>query len=205
MSKVRDFNLIKAGEVNATSTNTNSVSVVVNADTSGQTNNQAVQPSPYPQPNFTTAQSGEVCYAQSILPREANVDLQQESQIEDLENELEFYKLLATILSDILKDNNPKLIINLIDQSGKIIVHGEELIKLIAVKTRKSESDINLRYKDEEPTCLSKVSPIKDISDIKINNETFSLKFNADYNVIKDNFNISLDKVIITPSITYGK
>ena len=33
MSRTRDFNLLKAGESNATSTNTNTVSVVVNADT----------------------------------------------------------------------------------------------------------------------------------------------------------------------------
>ena len=37
MSKIRDFNLVKASDIstNATNTNTNSVNVVVNADTSG--------------------------------------------------------------------------------------------------------------------------------------------------------------------------
>ena len=200
MSKVKDFNLIKAGEVNATSTNTNSVNVVVNADTSGQSSNT----------NFTTpmpiSEPGGVIYAPSLLPATANVQVPPEYQIqiEELTNELNFYKLMASILSDILKDNNPKLIVNLIDQSGKIIISGEQLIKLIAIKTKKDEKDINLRYKDEEPGCWSKIKPIKEVQDIKINNETFSLKYNAEYNILKDDYNISLNRVIINPAITYN-
>ena len=184
MSKVRDFNLLKAGEVNATSTNTNSVSVVVNADTSGQSANFQI-PIP-PQPDL-----GGVMYP-PILPQEATVQLPPEQQ-----NELDFYKLLSSILSDVLKDNNPKLLINVFDQSGKIILKGEDLIKLIAIKTQKQDRDINLRYKDDEPHCLSKVSPVKIIEDIKINNESFNLKYNAEYNILKDDYNISLEKVII--------
>ena len=56
MSKIRDFNLVKASDIstNATSTNTNSVSVVVNADTSGSNNqipaNQGVNFTSTPMP-----------------------------------------------------------------------------------------------------------------------------------------------------------
>ena len=158
MSKVRDFNLLKAGEVNATSTNTNSVSVVVNADTSGQSASANFQ-IPIPP---STQETGGVIYPPSLLPQEANVQVPPEFQIQmdNLRNELEFYKLLSSILSDVLKDNNPKLIINVIDTSGKIIIKGEDLIKLIAIKTKKREQDINLRYKDNEPGCLTKISPI---------------------------------------------
>ena len=204
MSKVRDFNLIKAGEVNATSTNTNSVNVVVNADTSGQSSNANFTVPPTPTPNLT--ETGGVIYAPSLLPAAATVEVPPEyqQQIEELTNELSFYKLISSILSDILKDNNPKLIVNLIDQSGKIILTGEQLIQLIAIKTKKDEKDINLRYKDEEPGCFSKIKPIKDIQDIKINNESFSLKYNAEYNILKDDYNISLDRVIINPVITYS-
>ena len=191
MSKVRDFNLLKAGEVNATSSNTNNVSVVVNADTQSGARQDV---------NFTTptqplVDPQQVYYpgvAPSLLPQEATVELPPGYQ-----NELDFYKLLSSILSDVLKDNNPKLIVNVIDTSGKIIVRGEDLIRLIAIKTNKDFKDVNLRYRDEEPGCMTKITPIKVIEDIKINNESFKLKYNADYNILKDDFNISLEKVII--------
>ena len=215
MSKVRDFNLVKASDVTttSTSTNTNSVSVVVNADTSGANNNNnagGVNFTSTPTPQLPTqtvyyTPVQDVGMSQSILPREANVELPQNTEeVDRLNQELEFYKLLSSILSSILKDNNPKLIINLIDTSGKIIITGEQLIELIAIKTRNDKNNVNIQYKDEEPGCLSKVNPIKNISNIKINNDTFSLKYNADYNIIRDDFNISLDKVIINPAITYG-
>ena len=189
MSRTRDFNLLKAGEVNATSSNTNTVSVVVNADTQSGAQQNSSQ-----KVNFT-ADPQQVIYPDpipSLLPQEANVELPQGFQ-----NELDFYKLLASILSDVLKDNNPKLIVNVIDTSGKIIIRGEDLIRLIAIKTNVNVKDVNLRYCDEEPGCLTKISPIKIIEDIKINNESFSLRYNAEYNILKDDFNISLRKVII--------
>ena len=215
MSKIRDFNLVKASDIstNATNTNTNSVNVVVNADTSGS-NNQlpAIQgvnftstPTPISQLGVAYPPEAQTngMYA-SVLPREATVNLPVNTEETDrLNQELEFYKLLSSILSSILKDNNPKLIINLIDTSGKIIISGEQLIDLIAVKTGVNKNNVNIQYKDEEPGCLTKVSPIKNISNIKINNENFNLKYNADYNIIKDDFNISLEKVIINPSISY--
>ena len=84
-----------------------------------------------------------------------------------------------------------------------IDVSDEELVRLIAIKTGKDAGQINLRYRDEEPGCMTKISPIKNISDIKIDNESFSLKYNRDYNILKDDFNISLERVIIAPPITY--
>ena len=196
MSRTRDFNLLKAGEVNATSSNTNTVSVVVNADTqSGAQQNSSQKLNFTPTPTPTLVDPQQVIYPEpipSLLPQEANVELPQGFQ-----NELDFYKLLASILSDVLKDNNPKLIVNVIDTSGKIIIRGEDLIRLIAIKTNVDVKDVNLRYCDEEPGCLTKISPIKIIEDIKINNESFSLRYNAEYNILKDDFNISLRKVII--------
>ena len=199
MSRTRDFNLLKAGESNATSTNTNTVSVVVNADTQSGAHQDSTQKLNFtPTPTPTLADPQQVIYPAetgaipSLLPQEANVELPQGFQ-----NELEFYKLLASILSDVLKDNNPKLIVNVIDTSGKIIIKGEDLIRLIAIKTNVDVKDVNLRYCDEEPGCMTKISPIKIIEDIKIKNESFSLRYNAEYNILKDDFNISLRKVII--------
>ena len=119
-------------------------------------------------------------------------------EVNELKNEMKFYKLLSTTLSNILKDNNPKLLINLIDQSGKIIIEASVLIELIAIKTKVDSNLVNIQYAEvEEVNCLSKVSPIKNIKNIKIDNETFNLKFNREYNIIQDEFNISLEKVII--------
>ena len=122
-----------------------------------------------------------------------------ESNSSENDSELKFYKLLSQTLSNILKDNNPKLIINLIDQSGKIIIEAQTLIELIAIKTNSNPQLVNIQYGEvEEIKCnLGKVSPIKNIKNIKIDNENFNLKYNKEYNILQDEFNISLDKVII--------
>jgi len=193
-----DFNLLKVADVSSNSTNTNSVSVVVNTDTSGNSQNTnttasndnvnfTTTPTPiFPIPNL---QPGEVEY-----PSTSN-QLQQQNQQLEVENR--FYKLLSTTLSNILRDNNPKLLINLIDQSGKVIIEARTLIELIAIKTNSDPNSVNIQWCEEETGCLAKVSPVKNISNIKIDNETFSLKYNREYNILQDDFNISLDKCII--------
>ena len=215
MSKVRDFNLLKVADVSSNSTNTNSVSVVVNSTTNGAgtSNNDNVNftPTPMPQspmPLGTTGQSpifpvpniqpGEVEYP-STSNQQQQQQLQREAQArcEALEIENRFYKLLSSTLSNILRDNNPKLLINLIDQSGKVIIEARTLIELIAIKTNSDPNSVNIQWCDEETGCLAKVSPVKNISNIKIDNETFSLKYNREYNILQDDFNISLNKCII--------
>ena len=181
-SKLRDFNLLKVADVSSNSTTNNSFSVVVNAE-SQSSNGEMKSTQIFPSDLKTN--DGEVIYGSLTNEQE-------------LENELKFYKLLSSTLSNILKDNNPKLLINLIDQSGKIIIEAKTLIELIAVKTNNDAKEINIQFKEEEPGCFNKVNPIKSITNIKINNENFNLKYNKEYNILQDDFNISLDKVIIT-------
>lgn len=225
MSVIKDFVLSKGGETQArsqsTNTNTNNISINVSSDQGGIPMSPTPQPpiiTPQPSGNFTTTtqQHGQtattedpvaVAYPSTLLP-DSQVQLSPEVQAQlqravHMESELEFYRRLSTVLSNILKDNNPKLIANVIDCSGKIIVSGNDLVNLISIKTRKDPSEITLRYRDEEPGCCTKISPIKNISDIKINNESFNLKYNAEYNILKDDFNISLEKVIIVPAVLY--
>ncbi len=218
-SKLRDFNLLKVADVSSNSTTTNSVSVVVNSTGSNSNDsNQSCE-----NVNFTTAtpmgqpplsifpqsttlnqtEIPDVSYAASTSNQAAQQVQELQFQLNTTENELKFYKLLSATLSNILKDNNPKLIVNLIDQSGKIIIEAPTLIELIAIKTNTDANAVNITYKDEEVGCLAKVNPIKNIANIKINNETFSLKYNQCYNEIQDDFNISLEKVIIPIPITY--
>lgn len=227
MSIVKDFVLSKGGELGAqqtsSNTNTNNISISVSSDQAG-TQGQPVVGQPYIAPapvNFTQSPApmqpsqmkqeanpysngstipapGEVQY-QSQFPAEAQVQVPEEVQqrIASLENELEFYKLLCKILSVVLKTNNPKLIANLFDNSGKIIVGAVDLVNLIAIKTNTDPAAINLRYEDEEVGCLASSSPIKKIADIKINNVSFNLAFNAEYNILKDDYHISLHKVVM--------
>ena len=206
MSKVRDFNLLKVADVSSNSTNTNSVSVVVNADSSGnsQSNNDAVnfhqQGPSTPMPTYREAAAPMSYPPQSIFPNEASLASQSEQlqqQLQELELENKFYKLLSQTLSNLLANDDPKLLINLIDQSGKIIIEGQTLIELIAIKTNTDKNLVNISFVDEEPNCFTKVSPIKRISKIKINDESFPLRFNREYNILQDDYKISLDKCII--------
>ena len=226
MSVIKDFVLSKGGELGAqqttTNTNTNNISISVSSDQAGSQQAHPVVGQPYIAPqsiNFTQAPTStpmqvsqipnqststtpdncEVQY-QSTFPQEAQVVVPEEVQqrVTNLENELEFYKILAKILSDILKTNNPKLIANVIDRSGKVIVEAPDLVRLVAVKTHVDVGEINLRYTDEEESgCLAKATRIKEISDIKIRNVSFNLAFNAEYNILKDDYNISLNKVVM--------
>ena len=205
MSKVRDFNLLKVADVSSNSTNTNSVSVVVNSTNgAGTSNNDNVNFTPTPMPQspifpVPNIQPGEVEYSSTSNQQQQQLQVQREAQArcEALEIENRFYKLLSSTLSNILRDNNPKLLINLIDQSGKVIIEARTLIELIAIKTNSDPNSVNIQWCDEETGCLAKVSPVKNISNIKIDNETFSLKYNREYNILQDDFNISLDKCII--------
>ena len=200
MSKVRDFNLLKVADVSSNSTNTNSVSVVVNTDTSGNTQNANANESNNTT-NFTPTHTQPLFPIPNVQPEEveyASPSNADQMQIQQLELENRFYKLLSSTLSNILHDNNPKLLINLIDQSGKVIIEARTLIELIAIKTNSDPNSVNIQWNDEETCCLGKISPIKNISNIKIDNETFSLKYNREYNILQDDFNISLDKCILS-------
>ena len=191
MARIVDFN------VNATKhrpMNNNSCSVVIN-------NNSSTEKLQYPQ---------EVVYNppdmnnfQSVNPVQSNMN----AVSNELENLEEFYKLLALTFSNILKDNNPKLIANIIDNSGKIIVEAGNLVKIIALITGARETDIHIEYINNDGagcTACTKINPIKKIENIKIGYVDFKLGFNDKYNILTDTFNISLKKCIIPIGIIYN-
>ena len=111
------------------------------------------------------------------------------------ENDL--FKHLAVSFSNILKSNNPKLIANLIDQSGKVILSASDLITAIALILGINESSVKISYEDPEAGCLAKVNPIKKISSIKANGYDFQLAFNKEYNTLTDDFGVSLVSCLI--------
>ena len=111
------------------------------------------------------------------------------------ENDL--FKHLAVSFSNILKSNNPKLIANLVDQSGKVILAANDLVTAISLILGINESSVKINYEDPEAGCLGKVNPIKKISSIKANGYDFQLAFNKEYNTLTDDFGVSLVKCLI--------
>ena len=111
------------------------------------------------------------------------------------ENDL--FKHLAVSFSNILKSNNPKLIANLVDQSGKVILSAHDLVTAISLILGINQSSVKISYEDPEAGCLAKVNPIKKISSIKANGYDFQLAFNREYNTLSDDFGVSLVSCLI--------
>ncbi|EAX90283.1 hypothetical protein TVAG_272150 [Trichomonas vaginalis G3] len=111
---------------------------------------------------------------------------------------------LMKIYRDIII-NNYDSIINLIDQSGLIILPYESLIHIIAILCDVQDSDVKIQFFiDDEVSCcgtVAKINPIKDISTIKItkNGTTteLHLTYNDIYNKIVDEYKISLEKFFV--------
>ena len=112
-------------------------------------------------------------------------------------NELALYKHLALAFSMILKSNNVKLIANLIDQSGKVILSASDLLTAISLALGIDPNGVKIQYEDPDPSCLGKVNPIKIISTIKVCGYDFNLAYNKQYNQLTDEFGISLTKCLI--------
>ena len=202
MARIVDFNINNAKHIPSTSSSCN---IVINntktSEPQAAQTPQIVNPPEYPEriayppplenPNSTFPSVNPYIYQS----RSVNVETIPEVKFEEL------YKLLAITFSNILKDNNSKLIANLIDNSGKIIIDAANLIRIIALLCGALDKDIHIEYvnKDKEGGCMacSKINPIKQIENIKIGYIDFKLGFNDKYNMLCDTFNISLKKCII--------
>ena len=185
MARIVDFNVNQSKH---RPVNSNSCNVVIN-------NNSSQDMPKYPQ---------EVVYNPdfpSVNPIQGRDNSESSINLEEL------YKLLAITFSHILKDNNPKLIANIIDNSGKIIVDAGNLVKIIALITNSPETDIHIEYVNNDGAgcgACTKINPIKKIENIKIGFVDFKLGFNDKYNILCDTFNVSLKKCIIPVGIMYN-
>ena len=196
MARIVDFN------VNATKhrpMNNNSCNVVIHNNNASQDKLQYPQEVVYNPPDFANFQSVNPVQSRNVdtVPNETGNAINME----------ELYKLLALTFSTILKDNNPKLIANIIDNSGKIIVEAGNLVKIIALITNSLESDIHIEYVNNDGagcTACAKINPIKKIENIKIGYVDFKLGYNDKYNILSDTFNVSLKKCIIPVGIVYN-
>ena len=137
----------------------------------------------------------------ALYPDPSNIEIQ--PQVVEREVSMEnqndsLYKHLAKTFSEILKSNNAKLIANVLDSTGKVIISANDLVQAIALVLELDINAVKLSYEDPEPGCSCKsISPIKKVNSIKINGMDFQLQYNKEYNILIDEFNISLEKVII--------
>jgi hypothetical protein len=121
------------------------------------------------------------------------------TQVTELKSQVEFYQELAHTFSKILKNNNVKLIANLIDQSGKIILDAESLCILIGLITSSDPATVSIQYEsNDEGGCFAKINLIHKVKSIKIGVIDFNLGFNAQYNTLQENFAVSLKRVVVS-------
>ena len=202
MDRIADFNISSNRQRHR---NTNSCNVVIN-------NNHAQHLSapPYTRPK---PPPGSVVYP-SVNPTFADSNPYSEPQVVDRDvviddsvpkettpvlngNELDLYKTIAKTYGQILKDNNPKLVANLIDQSGRVIVDAESLIRIVALVCQVVPESVNISYEVKETGCCGKLNPIKTIEAIKVGGLDFKLTYNEKYNMLTDEYSVSLRKVLI--------
>lgn len=155
--------------------------VVINTT---QNDSTAVYQSPYENPVYQE--------------RSADIIEQPNAKNDEFSPNIEFFKHLSTVLSDILRENTAKTFINIFDGSGKIIVDAVDLVMLISEITGREADKVSIVYNTNEETgCFAKVNPIKRIRNIKIDSIDFQLSFNREYNILTDVYGISLSKCII--------
>ena len=207
----KKVNMIKISEFNPSisnkkeSSNSANCKVIINNSPSGSISPSTSQTNP-------TGQTGPISSLETSIstgpissnptgqtgPISLNNYVPEYSTSENLmlrENEL--FKHLAVSFSNIHKSNNPKLIANLVDQSGKVILAANDLVTAISLILGINESSVKINYEDPEAGCLGKINPIKKISSIKTNGYDFQLHFNKEYNTLTEDFGVSLVKCLI--------
>ena len=125
---------------------------------------------------------------------------------EEIENNIEFHKKRAEILTNALCMDDKKLLANLIDNSGKVIISAQEFCELVSIMLSNDDyqvnaSDIAITFQEELITSCFKVhvTPYKHITAIKINNQDFHNVQNEAYNALTDKYKISVEQVYVIP------
>jgi hypothetical protein len=113
----------------------------------------------------------------------------------------DFRDEIIRIFKDIVLDDR-KSVINVLDRSGCVILIAKDLLSLISKLYDVNETDIKINYDDEDTgCCFSKIIPVKHVNSIKIMVKNFynDLQYidNSKYNLLCDDFKISLTSVVI--------
>ena len=201
MDRIADFNISSNRQRHR---NTNSCNVVINNNHSNSTPQfRSVTGAPSRPPDTVVYPS--VSQNMQVEPNpyentqvmERDVTLTDDNNQPLNGNELDLYKTIAKTYGHILKDNNPKLVANLIDQSGRVIVDAESLIKIVALVCQAQPESVNIEYELTGGGCCAKINPIKRIEAIKVAGLDFKLTYNEKYNMLTDEYSVSLRKVLI--------
>ena len=202
MDRIADFNISSNRQRHR---NTNSCNVVINNNHAQHLSAPAyTRPKPppgsvaYPSVNPTSADSNPYENPQ-VIDRDVVIDdsVPKETTPVLNGNELDLYKPIEKTYGQILKDNNPKLVANLIDQSGRVIVDAESLVRIVALVCQVVPESVNISYEVKETGCCGKLNPIKTIEAIKVGGLDFKLTYNEKYNMHTDEYSVSLRKVLI--------
>ena len=208
MARIADFNIACSKHVPRAQ---GQCSVVINNHQSAAPTNPSPFPdrvtypppmeSALPDPGFASVMPGVVTRSVEINNGTEKSDAAGSRSLRGTEDEIDevaLYKLIAHTFAVILKDNNPKLLANIVDNSGKIIIDATSLCQIIALMCGVDATSVHIEYVvKDEVGCMAKVNPIKLIENIKINYLDFKLAYNNMFNILTDQYHISLKKVIV--------
>ena len=194
MDRIADFNISSNRQRHR---NTNSCNVVINNNNNGHHSAPPRNPGTVVYPSVNQSMQVEPNPYENMQVMERDVTLTDDNGQPLNGNELDLYKTIAKTYGHILKDNNPKLVANLIDQSGRVIVDAESLIKIVALVCQVQPESINIEYELSGGGCCAKINPIKRIEAIKVAGLDFKLTYNEKYNMLTDEYSVSLRKVLI--------
>ena len=194
MDRIADFNISSNRQRHR---NTNSCNVVINNNNHGHHSAPPRNPGTVVYPSVNQNMQVEPNPYENTQVMERDVTLTDENNQPLNGNELDLYKTIAKTYGHILKDNNPKLVANLIDQSGRVIVDAESLIKIVALVCQAQPESVNIEYELTGGGCCAKINPIKRIEAIKVAGLDFKLTYNEKYNMLTDEYSVSLRKVLI--------
>lgn len=194
MDRIADFNISSNRQRHR---NTNSCNVVINNNNNGHHSAPPRNPGTVVYPSVNQSMQVEPNPYENTQVMERDVTLTDENNQPLNGNELDLYKTIAKTYGHILKDNNPKLVANLIDQSGRVIIDAESLIKIVALVCQAQPETINIEYELSGGGCCAKINPIKRIEAIKVAGLDFKLTYNEKYNMLTDEYSVSLRKVLI--------
>ena len=192
MDRIADFNISSNRQRHR---NTNSCNVVINNNNNGHHSAPPRNPGTVVYPSVSQSMNVEPNPYENTQVMERDVVIDDKEALNG--NELDLYKTIAKTYGHILKDNNPKLVANLIDQSGRVIIDAESLIKIVALVCQVQPESINIEYELSGGGCCAKINPIKRIEAIKVAGLDFKLTYNEKYNMLTDEYSVSLRKVLI--------
>lgn len=133
---------------------------------------------------------------------------------EEILNSITVYDLINEIFREILIDNDMQLISNILDQSKKIILSQDQLIRLLmgvlsinSSGTPVTKDDIKIKYSEDIiSSCLkTSVSPFKNIISIKVFEQELGQVQSEVYSVLSSRFGISLETFYQPLSFKYTK